>query len=125
MSALLLVTALLEASIGLALLGAPSLVVSALLGTVVDTSNEMVLARVAGAALLSLGLICWTARNDPQSHATRGLVQALLLYNAVAVAVFIHAHFALGLSGFGLWPAVVVHIALTGWCIAAMRKNES
>jgi hypothetical protein len=125
MSALLLVTALLEASIGLALLGAPSLLVSVLLGTVLDTSTGMVVARVAGTALLSLGLICWTARNDPKSHAARGLVQALLLYNAVAVAVFLHAHFVLGLSGIGLWPAVIVHIAMTGWCTVRMRENQS
>jgi hypothetical protein len=125
MSALLLVTALLEGSVGLALLVAPSLPISVLLGAVLDTSTGMVIARVAGAALLSLGLICWSARNDPKSHATRGIVQALLLYNAVSIAVFIHAHFALGLSGIGLWPAVVVHIAMTGWCTVRMRKNQS
>jgi hypothetical protein len=107
MSALLLVTALLEASVGLALLGTPSLLVSVLFGAGLDSSTGTAIARVAGAALLSLGLICWSARNDPKSHAARGIVQALLLYNAVSVAVFIHAHFALGLSGIGLWPVVL------------------
>jgi hypothetical protein len=99
--------------------------VSVLLGTTLDTSTGMVVARVAGAALLSLGLICWTARNDPRSHATRGLIQALVLYNAAAAAVFIHANFVLGLSGIGLWLAAIVHIAMTGWCAFRITKNQS
>ena len=118
MSALLVVAAWLEAVTGLVLLIAPSLLVSILLGAPLDTSSGAVLARVAGAALLSLALICWLARND-QQHQAKRLIKALLLYNATVVAVLIHAYAALGLSGIGLWPAVVVHIVLAGWCVRA------
>jgi hypothetical protein len=125
MSALLVVTTLLEAAIGLALLLAPSLLVSLLLGTGLDTSGGIALAHVAGAALLSIGVVCWLARTDRRSRAARGLVLALLLYNAMVAAVLVHAHLVIGLSGIALWPAVVVHIALAGWCILATAKGEA
>jgi hypothetical protein len=125
MSALLLVTALLEVLTGLALLATPSLVVSLLLGTVLDSSSGMVLARVAGAALLSIGIVSWLARNDRRSPATGGLVWALLLYNAAVAAILIHGHSALGLSGIALWPAVIVHIAMAGWCILGIRGHAA
>ena len=123
--ALLLVTALLEVLTGFALLATPSLVVSVLLGTVLDSSTGTVLARVAGAALLSLGLVAWLARKLPRSPAAGGLVQALLFYNAAVAAVLIHAYVALGVSGVGLWPAVIVHVAMAGWCILRMRKDKA
>ena len=124
MPALLLVIALLEVPTGLALLATPSLVVSVLLGTVLDPLSGMVVARVAGAAVLSLGLVAWLARNDRRSHAAGGLIQGLLFYNAAVAAILIHAHLALGAPGVGLWPAVIVHIVMAGWCILRMRKGK-
>lgn len=125
MPVLLLITALLEVPTGLALLATPSLVVSLLLGTALDSSNGMVVARVAGAAVLSLGLVAWLARNDRSSHAAGGLVTGLLFYNAAVAAILIHADLALGMSGIALWPAVIVHIALAGWCVVRMRKGKA
>jgi hypothetical protein len=125
MAMLLSVTALLEAMTGLALLIAPALIVSLLFGAALDTSSEIAVAHVAGAALLSIGVASWLARNDLRSRAARGLILALLLYNAMVAAVLVHAHFALGLSGIALWPVVVVHAALAGWCIFAAAKSEA
>jgi hypothetical protein len=84
----------------------------------------LVVARVTGAALLSIGVSCWLARNDQQSTAATGLIAALLLYNIAAVAVLVYAGMGLGLSGIGLWPAVVLHVALAVWCIASLRNKR-
>jgi len=124
MKNLLTVTAGIEAATGLALLGLPSLVVSLLLGGSLDTPAALVVARVTGAALLSLGVACWLARNDEKSRAAVGVVTAMLMYNVAAVAVLAYAGIGLGLSGIGLWPAVLLHAALAAWCIACLRTKR-
>ena len=69
MSRLLKLTAILEVVTGLGLIALPSVVVRLLLGSPLDTSAAVMLARVAGAALLALGVACWIARDDTQSRA--------------------------------------------------------
>jgi hypothetical protein len=125
MKNLLVVTAGIEAATGLTLLGLPSLVVSLLLGGALDAPAALVVARVGGAAVLSIGVSCWLARNDHQGRAATGLVAGLLLYNIAAVAVLAYAGIGLGLSGIGLWPAVVLHAALAAWCIACLRTRQA
>ena len=121
MKSLLIVTAVIETATGIALVLAPPLVVSVLLGASLDTSAAVALGRVAGAALLSLGIACWFARHDGQSRAATGLVTAMLLYNLAVVAVLTFAGLGSGLIGIALWPAVVLHTALAVWCIACLR----
>ena len=58
MSRLLKLTALIEAATGLGLIAAPSVVVRLLLGSPLGTSAAVMLGRVAGAALLALGVAC-------------------------------------------------------------------
>jgi len=113
--------AAMEVAIGLALLGSPTLPVSLLLGVSLDTAGSLMVARVAGAALLSLGVACWHARDDGQSRAMRGLLAAMLLYNVAVAALLAFAGLGLGLAGVGLWPTVVVHAALAVCCIACLR----
>jgi hypothetical protein len=115
---LFIVTAVVEAATGVALLLSPSVPVSILLGASLDTLGGFVVARVAGAALLSLGIACWLAHYDEKSCAARGLVTAMFFYNAVTVAVLAYAGIGLGLSGIGLWPAVLLHAAMAVWCFA-------
>jgi hypothetical protein len=116
MKKLLTITAIIEAATGLGLLAAPAVLAQLLLGGTLDTLVALTVARVAGAALLSLGVACWLARDDG-----RALVVAMLFYNVVAVAILAYAAVGLALSSIGLWPAVGLHTALAGWCGAALK----
>jgi hypothetical protein len=118
---LFIVTAVVEVGTGLALLLAPSAPVAILLGASLDTPAGLMVGRITGAALLSLGLACWLARDDEQSQAATGLIAAMLLYNTAVAAVLVYAGIGLGLSGIGLWPAVLLHAALAVWCLACLR----
>ena len=123
MGRLLKLTALIEAATGLALLALPSFVVRLLLGAEISGAS-MPLGRVAGAALLALGVACWLARDDTQSRATRGLVVAMLMYNIAATAVLAFAGIGLGLHGVALWPAVVLHAAMGAWCVTCLAAQS-
>jgi len=74
MKTLQTVTAVIEAGAGLALLGLPSTTASFLLGTPLDSPVAVSLARIGGAAILALAIICWLARNNGDSLTSRGLV---------------------------------------------------
>ena len=115
-------TAILEAGTGVALLGFPSAVVTLLLGSGLDEPAAVILGRLAGAALLTLGIACWFVRADAQSRAARGLVSAMFGYNFVAVAILGFAGFSLHLRGIALWPAVVIHALMAAWCIGELRR---
>jgi len=115
-------TAILEAATGLALIAVPAIVVRLLLGAEISGAS-IPLGRVAGAALLALGIACWLARDDAQSRTARGLVVAMLIYNLVATAVLAFAGISLGLHGVALWPAVVLHAAMGAWCGACLRRS--
>jgi FtsH-binding integral membrane protein len=111
---LFIVTAAIEVGAGLTLLAAPAVVIRLLFGSAVDVFPAAGIARLTGAALLSLGAACWWARHEERSAASRALVGALLIYNAAAVALVIVG--ALGALGPLQWAAVVLHGALAIWC---------
>jgi hypothetical protein len=123
MKTFLTATAIVEAGAGLALLAAPSLTASLLLGMPLDTAAAAILARVGGAAILALSMVCWLARRDAQSVAARGLAAAMLFYNAAVAAVLAVASFSDGLHGVLLWPAVAFHAAMGAWCVASLRRG--
>jgi multisubunit Na+/H+ antiporter MnhC subunit len=117
MNRFLAVTAAIEAGAGLCLVAAPNLVVRLLLGA--DISGAAVpLGRVAGFALLALGLACWLARGRAASE----WVIAMLLYNCGVVVVLGMASAVTGMTGVLLWPAVALHAAMAVWSIISSRR---
>jgi hypothetical protein len=124
MRTLLTVTAVVEAATGLAILALPSLVSSLILGSPLDTAVSLVLARVAGMALLALGVTCWLARHDEAARAVRGLVGAMALYNLGVLVLLAHAALVWGTSGIALWPIVVGHAVMGLWCIIGLTARH-
>jgi hypothetical protein len=119
---LLIVTAAAETATGLALAGVPALLIALLLGATLDSPAALIVARMTGAALITLGVAAWLARSDVGSRAARGLVGALLFYNAAAAIVLTYAGAGLRLQGIVLWPTVGYHVAMAGWCILCLRN---
>ena len=111
-----------EAATGLVLAVAPSFLVELLLGAAPDTAAGTTVSRVAGAAMFALGVACWLARQDATGGAAKGLIAAMLLYNAAVAAVLALAWAGQGLSGIALWPAVLAHAALAVWCVVALAS---
>ena len=125
MKNLLTLTALLEAPTGLALLALPSYLPTLLLGSSLDGPVALTVARVAGVALLALGIACWVARHDGQSRAAKGLVGAMLLYNAGIVTLLVYAAMGLGISGIALWPVVLIHAVMAAWCAVRLLNHPA
>jgi hypothetical protein len=108
----------------LALLGMPSVTASLRFGAALQTGAAVSLARVGGAAILALSIVCWLTR-DAQGPAARGLVTAMLFYNLAVGAVLAFGSFGDGLHGMLLWPAVAFHVAMGAWCIATLSRSHN
>ena len=124
MKNLLVTAAVLEFGTGLVLVAIPSVLATLLFGAPLDTPVGLTVARVGGVALLAIGTACWLGRLDGHSRVARGLAGAMAIYNAGAVVISVYAGLALRLSGIGLWPVVIVHAAMTAWCITSLLSRR-
>jgi hypothetical protein len=102
---LLALAALGEAALGLALLVDPPIVAKLLLGFDDLVGIGVVIARVTGIALIGLGMSCW-----PGSNALSGM----LIYGVLLTLYLVRLGLGGEFAGVLLWPAVVVHVVLTG-----------
>jgi hypothetical protein len=102
MKKVLIFAAVAEAVTGLALLAVPSLVGQLLLGQQLAGVATPV-ARVAGIALIGLGISCWPG----PPHA------GMLIYSTAVGLYLAYLGSVGGLTGVLLWPAVVVHLILS------------
>ena len=102
-----------EAATGLALLVVPSLVGRLLLGEEL-TGVAIPVARVAGIALISLGVACWPG--PPRV--------GMLIYSAAVTLYLAYVGFAGSVTGILLWPAVVLHAILTVLLTRASTRDK-
>ena len=126
MKLLLIIVAIAEAVAGLSLLVVPNVAVSVLMGAPLVSATALVAARVAGSALFALAIACWRARNGEQGSAAITVVECMTFYNFAAAMVLVHAGIRLALSSALLWPAIVLHLCLGGWCVLQLwfrRQN--
>ena len=105
---LLAATAFTEAATGIALMVVPSIVGRLLLDEGLSGAG-LAVGRVAGVALLALGVGSWTGRH---SEGRSAALAAMLTYNALAAPYLAYLAIDGALDGLLLWPAVAVHAAL-------------
>jgi hypothetical protein len=98
---------------GLALVLALSLVGALLLGEPL-AGLAAAAARIAGLALIGLGLACW-----PGPPAL-----GMLVYSASVALALAYLGFSAGLRGVLLWPAVAAHVALSAFLLAGFRRSS-
>jgi hypothetical protein len=110
----LIFAAVAEAATGLALLIVPSLVGQLLFG-VEFTGVTILVARVAGIALIGLGVACWPG--PP--------LVGMLIYSAAVALYLSYIGFADGLTGVFLWPAVGVHVMLAALLARDVMRRDS
>jgi hypothetical protein len=113
---LLIVTALGEGGIGLLLLVWPPVPMELLLGVGRASPEVAFFARIAGAALVALGVACWLGRSDKLGPAQPGLIAGVLVYDVAATGILAYTGWFMSLVGVALWPAVALHAALSLWC---------
>jgi len=110
MKKLLTVAAVAEAAMGVALLAVPSLVGQLLLGAEL-TGVAMTVGRVTGIALIGLGVACWPGTP----------LVGMLTYSALVTFYFLYLGIRGQWVGPLLWPAFVLHVALTFLLARAWR----
>lgn len=112
----LILAAVAETATGLALLIVPSLVGQSLFG-MEFAGVTIPVARVAGIALIGLGIACWPG--PP--------LVGMLLYSAAVALYLAYLGCAEGLTGVFLWPAVALHMMLAGLLahdVTRMRRGQ-
>jgi hypothetical protein len=114
MKRVLVLAAVGEAATGAALLIVPSLVGQLLLGAEL-TGVATIVARVAGIALIALGVACWPGTP----------LVGMLTYSAAVTLYLAYAGLGGGFAGILLWPAVALHGVLTVFLSRAMLAREN
>jgi hypothetical protein len=117
---LLIVTAISEGGTGLLLLVVPSVLFALLLGLEQTSPEAVLVARLAGAALAAMAVTCWLARNERAGPAQLGILTGVLIYDVGAAVLLAYAGLVLSMAGFALWPAVVIHVVLSTWCLLCL-----
>jgi hypothetical protein len=121
MKKMLVLAAAGEAAFGLVLLAYPPIVVRLLFAAEI-AGTGIVMGRVAGIALIALGVACWPA-SATGSSPSRAL-QAMLCYSLLATLYL--AYLGIGGEQVGslLWPATVIHAILTTLLVRAWLKEH-
>jgi hypothetical protein len=116
MRKLLIVTAIGEAATGMLLFAVPALAVRALFGAETAAAG-ILMTRIAGIALIGLGVACWPVNPARQQ-----------LYGMLAYSTLVMVYLAVvGVSGSGgilLWPAVALHAVLSGLLFSSRTKVQ-
>ena len=118
-------TAVVEAATGLCLLILPAVLFAILLGLDNAAAAAIFVGRLAGAALLAIGVASWMARIDERTPAQLGLLTGILVYNVAATLLLAYAGAVLKMVGVLLWPAVAIHAFVAVWCFRCLQPERN
>lgn len=96
---LIMLFAFSEALTGIALFIAPSFICGLIFGEEV-LGVGVLIARIAGIALIALGMACWSSRS---------VIIAMLFYSTSAMLYLAYVGVMGDFTGLLLWPAVIFH----------------
>ena len=113
MKRVLVLAAISEVATGVALLIVPSLVGQLLLGAEL-TGIAVTVARVAGIALIALGVACWPGTP----------LVGMLTYSAVVTLYLAYVGLTGSSTGILLWPAVVLHVIMMALLTQALTSDK-
>ena len=105
MKTVLALAAIAEAATGAVLLAYPPIVVRLLFGAEIAGAGE-VLGRIAGIALIGLGVACWPDGSRRSAH------YGMLIYSMLVMLTLVYVGVRGDPVGVLLWPAVVMHAIL-------------
>lgn len=117
MNKLLALTAAGEAALGLVLVVHPPIVVRLLFNAEL-AGMGVVMGRVAGIALIALGVACRPGNGAAQAP------WGMLTYSALVTLYLAYLGIEGEWVGNLLWPAVVLHAALTFFFVRAWNKDQ-
>ena len=109
----LLFAAIVEVATGVALLIVPSLIGLLLFGVQL-TGMAIIVARLAGIALIGLGVASWAGTP----------LLGMLTYNGLVALYLAFVGLVDGFNGILLWPAVVLHATLTALLARDQRESN-
>lgn len=117
MHKVLAIVALAEAGTGVVLLAYPPVVVRLLFG-LENEGAGIIMSRLAGIALIGLGVACWPGNSAGQQ------LYGMLSYSTLAMLYLIYIGVRGEVVGVLLWPAVVVHVILVVLLVSAHFKER-
>lgn len=115
---ILALAAIAEAGTGVILLADPPIVVRLLFAAEIDGAGVL-MSRLAGIALLGLGVACWPG------HSTSQPLGGMLTYSALAMLYLIFVGVRGRAVGLLLWPGVVLHAILIVLLARAWLKQRN
>ena len=106
-----------EAGTGLLLLAWPPIVVRLLFGAEISGAG-VIMSRIAGIALIGLGVACWPGNSAVQQ------LYGMLTYSALAMLYLSYIGVRGEAVGVLLCPAVVAHVVLVALLVGARLKEH-
>jgi hypothetical protein len=118
MKRILMFAALAEAGTGVILLAYPPIVVRLLFDAEIAGAG-VIMSRIAGIALIGLGVACWP------TGSVRSSLFGMLTYGILATLYLVYVGVRGEAVGMLLWPAVVTHVFLVVLLLRARFKERT